>query len=408
MTSVFNDQYESLTLEFVEQYDNGKDELESPFKLPTLYTYTKSTGKYKVYNVGFDGKSLVTEYGQMGGKMIISRRDVVPKVKRTLYQQAYQEVHFRWNKKLKQRYTTDIDQASSLIQKQVMLANKYDSSKVTKFPVYGQIKYDGMRFIAYLEQDKVVLRSRAGNPFENLDHISIQLEPVLRTIQCPLDGELIVPNHDFQEVSSRIKGKTNNDTVIAVIFDIMANEGYAERWDSLLKKVPHLNLMGDIFGDVLDDLKDPDISDVPDDLKDLVSNSVYLIDNYELNNEKEINELFQDAIRANQEGIMIRSLDESYFNGRCNQVMKLKSLETDEGIILDVVDGTGSHKDLAIFVLQDSLNVTTHVVPAATVDQRRSWYIDKDQLIGKSYRFAFNERMSDTNAPRNPTGLGFV
>lgn len=488
-TSLFNDQYYELTSEFVEEYDNARDDLADPFKLPTLYTYTQSTGKYRFYNVGFDGKSLVTEYGQIDGKVVVSRRDVVAKVKRSLCQQAYQECKFRWNKKLKQRYSRNIDQASSLIQRQVMLANKFIPSKVDRYPVYGQIKYDGMRFTATLENDDVTLRSRAGNVFENMSHICDALLPILRQLNVTIDGELIVPGGEFQQTSSRIKGTSDNDTVVAIIFDIITDEPYSTRWDRL-SSIDELPLMSEIYGDLLDPTvlnqsstitdhastslgqsstdprpsptslgqsstpidqsstvpipsstslgQSPTVTDqsltllgqsstiidgmstdprlpstnIDETLIDIdsaiQSHRVLLIDNYVLGSESEIYELFNDAIKIKQEGVMVRDIDKPYFNGRSNQIMKLKALETDEGEIVNVVDGTGSHRGLAIFVLRDSLNVTTHVVPAATVAERRCWYSDRSSLIGRIYRFAFNERMSDTNAPRNPTGIEFV
>lgn len=390
-SSVFNDQYRELSEQEVDSYDVKSDLLDEPFKLPTLYTYTKGSDKYRLYNIGFDGENIVAESGQIGGKLRVTRSPIVLRGSNNKYQQGFVDVRSRWRKKLKERYVQNLEEGQNLMSRQPMLANKFDSTKLSGYPVWAQIKYDGMRFLAGLDGDRVILRSRLGNEFEHLDHIRESLRPILEDLQerypdsdILIDGELIVPSATFQETCSIIKSVNEphprNDEVVALIFDVMIPEIYEERWM------------------ILSEYIDVDPIDEP----------LQLVDSMILYNISSIQQEFDRVIEEGHEGLMVRDPRSLYVNGRTNSLMKLKSIETDEGTIVDVVEGTGTHSGLAIFVIRDSLDIETHVVPAASQDERREWFENREEIIGRRYQYMFNERMKGTNAPRNPVGVMFV
>lgn len=390
--SLFNDQYQELSVEEIRSFDTSSEQLSRPFKFPTLYTYTKSTDKYRVYNIGFDGYNIVSETGILGGKIRVTTSPIVLRGSNNNYQQGFIDVRSRWNKKIKERYVTNMEEGRTMMNRQPMLANKFDSTKLKTYPVWSQIKYDGMRFLAGLSDEQVVIRSRLGNEFNHLSHLRYNLLPILQDLSerypdsdILIDGELIVPDATFQDTCSIIKSATEvhprNGEVVALVFDLMIPEPYQERWDILSEYI-----------DTEPDHGDP--------LK-LINSSIH-------NSLESIQYEFNRVIEQGHEGLMIRDPTSLYVNGRTNSLMKLKSIETDEGVIIDVVEGTGTHRGLAIFILRDSLNVETHVVPAASQDQRREWFHNREELIGRRYQYMFNERMSGTNAPRNPVGVRFM
>lgn len=392
MTTVFNDQYYAIDAEFLDTYEPRANLIDRPFRLPTLYTYTKSTDKYRVYTVGFDGTNIVSESGQIGGKMRVVRSKIKLRGNNSEYTQGLIDARSRWKKKMKERYSESMQEVQGMMNRQVMLANKFDISKIVEYPIWMQIKYDGIRFVAGLCDGEVILRSRIGNEFHHMNHLREELLPILEDLaqrfpdveDILIDGELFVPGETFQQTCSIIKCVNEvherNDEIVAMIFDIMIPEPYENRWT------------------ILSEYIDIEESDSP----------IRLIDTRIARDPASIQTYFDRIISEGHEGVMIRDPRSQYVNGRTNALMKMKNIETDEGIIKYVTEGVGTHQGLAIFVIEDSLGIETHIVPAATQEQRREWFDDRQSLIGLRYRFMFNERMKGTNAPRNPVGLCIV
>lgn len=383
--TVFNDQYIELSEEFVEKYSIKQDLIDYPFVLPTLYSnHVAIPGRLLVYRIGFDGLSSVTEYGHLNGNLQVNRREIVCRVNRNIYQQGYQEVYRRWKNKLSQRYRTNIEAVSCIINNVVMTANKINNSTKIDYPVYVQRKLDGMRFTAYLDKDKVLIRSRQNNFFPYLDHIRTEMKDILQKLPegYLLDGELYLHGKSFQAISSLLKSRLSEKSheIKAYVFDLIDQErlSFADRLDILdklsLERYIHVNL----------------------------------VDTYWIETREELDNLYYDSINRGYEGLMIRNPDSPYETKRTNALLKLKGRETDEAIILDVLSGKGTHSDLAIFRLKDSLGVITNVVPSGTHEKRREWLKNKKDIIGKRYQFEFQERIKKTNAPRHPVGLHFI
>lgn len=397
--SIFNDQYTGLDEQFIEQYDNKSNQIDYPFVLPTLYAnHISIVGKYLVYRVGFDGTDLITEYGQLGGKLQLNRKTVVPAGKKSLYQQAYQDARIKWLDQRKRRYTLQPAINFNLRKSVVMLANQLKSNSRVDFPAYAQYKLDGMRFTALLDSEgAVLLKSRENKPFAHLQHLREQLRELLHELPdgYMVDGELYIHGYTFQRLSSIIrttnKVHEENSRVEAHIFDLIDTGSLP--YSSRLRLLEETLLIDDGTGE--------------DMYIDKYSH-LTLVPTFVVNSREEIEVLFREAISEGYEGIMIRKVTAPYSPGRSNNILKYKPLQTDEGTIIDIIPGTGSHSDLAIFKVRDSLNIVTDIVPKGSHQQRREWLQTKEQLIGRRYQFEFQERIKDSNAPRNPVGLRFI
>lgn len=388
--SIFNDQYIELSEGSLEDYDR---KIDYPFVMPALFSeHVGIPERLIVYRIGFDGKNIVSEYGHVGGKLTVKRREVIPKSNRTIYQQAYQEIYRRWKNKLNFRYRTDVDSIKRKRNNMVMTANRINNMDIIEYPTYIQKKLDGMRFTAYLSDEKidqereVMIRSRQGNFFPYLDHIRKELRDILQKLPegYLLDGELYIHGKTFQAISSILKSRLKVHDEIhkikAHVFDLIDQErmAYSER----------LSVLQEIFRNKYD--------------------NVVLVETILVNNRSELEMYFKQAISEGFEGLMIRKPDSPYETKRTNNLLKLKNRETDEGTIIDVISGTGTHSDLAIFTIKDSLGIVTNVVPSSSHEDRRDWLKNKDSLIGRKYQFEFQERIKKTNAPRHPVGIGFI
>lgn len=399
-SSVFNDQYTALDEQFIEQYDNKSNSINYPFVLPTLYAnHISQMGKYLVYRIGFDGRSLVVEYGQLGGELQVYYKEIECKGRKSVYQQGYQEAKKKWSDQLKKRYRLDTTVSFDAKKNIVMLANQLKSNTAIQYPVYVQYKLDGMRFTALLDddQDRVVIRSRVNNEFVHLNHLRTELKQLLSELPTGyiVDGELYIHGYTFQQLSSIIKSTKEihpeNCKVEAHIFDLIdtGDLQYSQRLEMLedlllIESPPDSGLWTDRY------------------------QYLTLVPTYTANSREEIDSIYTEALSEGYEGVMIRKMTAPYSPGRSNNILKVKPLQTDEGTIIDVVSGVGSHSDLAIFRIKDSLNIVTDVVPKGSHETRRQWLQQKDELIGRRYQIAFQERISGTNAPRNPVGIQFI
>jgi hypothetical protein len=84
----------------------------------------------------------------------------------------------------------------------------------------------------------------------------------------------------------------------------------------------------------------------------------------------------------------------------------LKHFIDEEGIIEGVVDGTGDAKGLAIFKIRDCRGNLLTVCPRGNREERRNWFQNPQQVIGRRYTFRYFELSAD-NIPRFATGKAF-
>ena len=103
-----------------------------------------------------------------------------------------------------------------------LLTNKIPNSKNYIY----EIKYDGYRIVAFLEKNKVVLKSRNNKDFTSkFESIKNSLKKLNKTMI--LDGEVVVfdslGRSDFNTLQSSIKNNAENFSY--VVFDILALDG---------------------------------------------------------------------------------------------------------------------------------------------------------------------------------------
>ncbi len=185
-----------------------------------------------------NGYEIITRNGEKDGKMV-SHSTLIEKGKasRTVLEQATLEANAKFkNKKEKELYTEDPSVLSSSIEdtkksggkksvsnKMVrpMLAQEFDFSKYEKagssrsfkiaFPAFVQRKYDGIRCLAYMKDNKVILESRTGEPFEKFDLLRTQIETLFSKMSAEMrdgfywDGELYTNDIPFNEISGLVR-----------------------------------------------------------------------------------------------------------------------------------------------------------------------------------------------------------
>lgn len=316
---------------------------------------------------------------QTSTKIISKGKNIGKKNETTHYQQACLEAESAWTKKKDKGYVEDSSGQSSI--KLPMLAHDFNKQKHNiEYPCYVQPKLDGMRALAYRESlNKVLFYTRQGKLITTVPHLEQEiLTNNLIDVGDYLDGELYNDSYSLQELISIIKSEKEDKGRLNIqywVYDL-AN--------------PNLT-----FDNRLIQLR----------LR-LIPNLLYikLLDTYAMNNEESVVNYHKDFVGAGYEGVIIRNVGGKYlFNHRSQDLQKYKAFQTEEFTIVDVIEGEGKDMGAAIFICQ--VNQTTfNVRPKGTYEQRRVWFEQRAELIGKSLTVKFFDYTPD-GIPFHPVGL---
>ena len=372
--------------------------------LPTLYKKT-STGATQQWWIYVEGSTLVTTYGQLGGKMQTTRdtisvgKNIGKANETTPEQQAELEAQAQWEKKLKGKgyvQTLDAAVAGAVDEDFVaggispMLAQSYSkhAHKIV-FPAYTQPKLDGHRCIATIKDGVATLWTRTRKPITGVPHINRALE-ALSLGDITLDGELY--NHDyrdrFEELTSFIKRpepKIGHEAVQYHIYDVVRDHPFFDR---------------SLFLRNLDDTIE---------LKSFGQSKTYgqpvvVVDTQLVQDEDEAMEAFALFTDRGYEGSMLRNAASLYVNKRSYDLQKVKEFQDAEFKITDVTEGRGKMAGKAIFVCETDDGKPFRVKMKGTLDSLRQYVDDPSLAIGKYLTVQYQNLTADS-IPRFPIGL---
>lgn len=347
---------------------------------------------------------IITTHGQKGGKQIVHKSEITKgKSNRTMLEQAILESNRKWeNKKTKDLYCIKED-VSSPVSKIVrpMLAStfsfdlyKKENSRAFKIelPAFVQRKYDGIRCLSYLKDDRVILESRKGIEFENFEKLKSQLKPIFEKLPSGFyfDGELYTKNIPFEAISGLIRitekkalrrDKELIDQIEYHIYDFVdMNEPFMTCKDRF---------------QFLYHILDANLKNAP------LCRSV---ETFALNYLNEIKDMHDTFVKEGFEGIMIRDMAGVYeCNKRSRYLQKYKVFMEEEFIIVGFHDGTGDESGAIIWDCKTANDKLFSVRPKGTVESRKQLFIDGQKYINKYLTVIFQE-YSEDGIPRFPVG----
>ncbi|MFV0575444.1 MAG: DNA ligase [Vibrio sp.] len=193
----------------------------------------------------------------------------------------------------------------------VALANEFHDDVNLQDYWYSE-KYDGIRAVWTGKE----LRTRNGNRI---------FAPKWFIESLPdeaLDGELWSGREQFHYVQRTVLDDVPNDSqwkkVIYMVFDMPNEKGvFAQRYQKLA---------------------------------DLVHNSnteyLRLAEHFPLESESDLDQLLDNIERLNGEGIMLRNKRSLYHVGRSDDLLKLKSFQDDEAIVIGYKEGKGKYNGM--------------------------------------------------------------
>lgn len=255
-----------------------------------------------------------------------------------------------------------------------MLATRYYPSQ-TKFPCFVQPKYDGVRCILHEgEGGEVHLTSRGGKEYD-VPQIKAWGRATPRYASFGW-GDIQPPGIDLPADISAVKCRSAmTDKLRMVIYDAQIPGSFSARWKVLQEEFASIDPNG----------------------------PVYLTQTFVAHSEKDIKRWHKIFVSTGYEGAIIRNADGTYTEGRSNDLMKLKSFDTTEFKVVDVLEAEGNDAGTAIFKLKCG-EYEFCARPVGSRSLRTQYLADKEELIGMAATVQ-HQGYSDAGVPRFPVLL---
>lgn len=376
---------------------------------PTLYA-KNSTGGLKFWSVMVEANpdhstayNVITSYGKLGGKeqtaveTIFEGKNVGKANETSVYQQALNEAKSKWElQKKKKGYVESQEDAlagkvDAVVQGGIfpMLAEKFrDHGHKVKYPAFIQPKFDGHRCIAIVEDGVCTLWSRTRKPILSMPHICRAIEQLTGGADAILDGELY--NHDykhnFEQITKLITPKApveGHEKVQYYIYDFPSAEFAFERRTNLLQR---LFGMAGTF------------------------DSLVLVPTMLVEAEEEVQLAFDKFLTEGYEGLMLRTMEGAYLSHPTNRsrgLLKMKKFDDAEFEIVDVTEGVGKFKGLAMFICRAGNGETFKAVKNGPLSELKEYFDNREALIGRIVTVQFMGFTNKTGVPRHGRVIRF-
>ena len=351
--------------------------------------YAKGKNKeIRVWNVRTEGPDIITEHGQLDGKMQISRKTAKAKNigksnETSPEEQAVLQATSMYKKQIDKGYFLTIEEAQSKTVLLPMLANKFDDKKhKISYPCITQPKLDGLRSLIYWENGEIKLLSRGGKEYK-IPHIAKACEGFLPKGRV-FDGEVYLHGTPLQDINSLVKRNQENSIKL-------------EYWiyDSFLIDKPWI-IWKDRFEYLRDDLY-PKLKEANTPLKHVPWAWVTY--------EDQVRSFESEFKYHGYEGSIIRDFRGTYEVGnRSSYLLKVKSFIDEEFPIVGFKDGEGKFKECVIWVCQTPEGKEFDVVPKGTLEQKAEWFKHGIEYVGKKLKVQFFAYTKDKK-PQFPVGI---
>ena len=232
-----------------------------------------------------------------------------------------------------------------------------------------EYKYDGVRVIAIVKNNKATLYSRNGKVFNNFPHIEEALSrPEFNNLV--LDGEVM--SNDFQALMKQVyrKSGAETDDAYLALFDLLPLDEFNNGKSMLntLERKKQLNRLSESF-----------------------ENCIKLVDYVILNFDDEsgnntFTKMNKEALDKGYEGLMIKPSGNYYESKRSHAWLKIKPFIEVTLKIVSIQEGTGKHAGkLGAFQVEgndDGKFFSLSVGSGLTDEDRDRFWESREKLVG--------------------------
>lgn len=271
-----------------------------------------------------------------------------------------------------------------------MLAHKYlqHTNAVEGKEFVITLKLDGERCICLKQGETIRFYTRQGKVINGLHHIARELKNVPGDRM--FDGELLIkgafdmPSSDaFKKTMNTVRAKGDKPDVDYHIFDTMTMDEYETRNSRIydlrreelnrlevgyFMRASHVKVVKTLY-------RGEDISVIHD-----------------------INKIVRDG---QQEGVMINLVDQPYQFKRTTALLKVKTFNDVDLEVIDMVEGDGKNAGTLGAMIVNYKGFPVGVGSGFTDSQRKLFWENKEQTVGRVIRVSYFEETKDKNG--NPS-----
>jgi DNA ligase-1 len=234
-----------------------------------------------------------------------------------------------------------------------MLLKTYKPEKV-KFPCLAAVKKDGVRGRWLISR----MATRQGKPIIGIDHITDELNKY----SIEFDGELCVPNTDFDTASGLIRSLNPTPEAVYYIFDSPSLGGTKQnRYSALIS----------LFKE---------------------TQYIKLIPHYLITNQDKLYYYYNESIKHGEEGIVIYDPDSLYEDKRSYDWMRMVPIKTADCVVIGFFEGKGKHANRLGGIIVDFEGHEVRVGTGFSDEQREDIWMDKSTYDGVIAELEFKEK----------------
>ena len=273
-----------------------------------------------------------------------------------------------------------------------MLAKKYykhqNAVKGKNFAV--TIKFDGIRCIATMNGDSVQLISRQNQHILGAVELENEIKELLSVSDADimLDGELLIENglsmksKEAYKQTVKIVSKDGEKIGICYhIFDMIPKEEY----EAKVGKMSYVERKAKLDSMFLK-------------AQQTEKNIVHLKTVewlYYGDDTSVIAPMATEMRNRHQEGVMVNLLNSPYIFGRTDQLLKVKNMQDCDLQIVGFEEGTGKYVGVTGSILVNYKGNIVGVGSGLTDDERKSFWVHRDELIGRIITVQYFEETCD-------------
>jgi len=345
---------------------------------PILYS-RDSKGNVRIWKMQQKDDKYRTISGLEFGEQVISEWSVaLPKNTgkinaTTNIEQSAAEIEAKYKKQLKTGYfhkITDIDK--ELYISPMLCKGFIERLNKVIYPVIVDRKYNGGRCIT----SKRGMFSRKGEPYVSTTHIWESIYPLFEEYpDLVLDGEFY--NHDYRFKLNEIM-KLIRKSVHITYQDLQESRA----------KIKYYVYDAYGFESITKDTKQFERRSA---LKELLKGFEFIeiVEGQIANNEKEVYDIYQEYLDDGYEGAIIR-LNCGYENKRSANLLKLKPEDSDEAIIVDILEGDGNWSKTGKILKLKWKNKVFNATFKGTYEEGVQFLKDRNKWLGKEITFLYN------------------
>ena len=277
----------------------------------------------------------------------------------------------------------------------VALANDYwkvaDRVDFEKDTWYASRKIDGVRCLIIEEDGEPTFYSRQGRKYETLSVIADAIKKIDNWSDFVFDGEICLVdkdgNEDFSSVMKVIRKKGH--TIAAPrykMFDVLTKAEFIEgagkvKFNARIKRLQQMKEFA---------------------IEKKVENFLDVIDQNEVKGKQHLMELAADAGTRGWEGLILRK-DVPYKGKRSNDMLKVKKFYDaeyevtgmDTGDFRYIVNGQETTEEMLTAVHIEHKGYKVSVGSGFTIDQRKYYFANPDEIIGATIKVKYFEETSN-------------